>query len=280
MKDNIEKLKREKTKAADQLATTPAWKENICNAISDIVTHRNAMGITQQALADKIGVEQSVIGRFERMGRMPTLEFLYRIAEGLDMQIRPLRIKYNNIQKNQEDDMQLPEPQRARWEKDLAELVSDLSVYRVKKKITQAELAKRIGSTQSSIARFEYLDRIPSIQYIYRVAEGLDLTLLPIEIYYSDEEILNKIKWDVSWQYLQNDEIIINQPISASESLSILNHYIKIMEPQATDEDLNAPKPSKSKHNKKKEKTEQEIEDDANIPATISLLDHRKHGIA
>lgn len=194
MKDNTERQNIEKAKNTDQPTIVPVWKENIKQAVSRIVAHRKTMGITQQALADKIGVKQSVIGRFERMGRMPTLEFLYKVAEGLNMQINPLRISDNIIPKTEEDDLQLPEPHRARWKKDLAELVSDLNVYRVKKKITQAELAKRIGSTQSTIARFEYLDIIPSIEYLYRVAEGLDLKLVPIEIYFFDDDKMTIIK--------------------------------------------------------------------------------------
>lgn len=172
-----------KTKDLDQSTSLPAWKENIHQAISNIVAHRKAMGITQKVLADKIRVEQSVIGRFERMGRTPTLEFLYKVAEGLNMHIEPLRIKDNIIQKTDEDDLQLQEPHRPRWRKDLSELVSDLTVYRIKKRITQAELARQIGSTQSYIARFESLLKIPSIEYLYRVAEGLEITLSPLRIY-------------------------------------------------------------------------------------------------
>lgn len=172
-----------KTKDFDQATSLPVWKENIHQAISNIVAHRKAMGITQQILADQIGVEQSVIGRFERMGRTPTLEFLYKVAGGLNMQIEPLKIKDNIIQKSEDDDLQLSEPHRPRWRKDMSELVSDLTVYRIKKKLTQAELARRIGSTQSYITRFESLLKIPSIEYLYRVAEGLEITLLPICIY-------------------------------------------------------------------------------------------------
>ncbi len=280
MKNDAEKQKRGKAKELEQATSLPAWKRNINKAVSNIVAHRNAMGITQQALADKIGVEQSVIGRFERMGRIPTLESLYKIAEGLNMQISPLRISDNIIQKTEDDDLQLPEPQRPRWKKDLAELVSDLTVYRVKKKITQAELAKRIGSTQASIARFEYLDRIPSIEYLYRVAEGLDLKLVPIEIYYLDEEKINKIKLDVSWQFLQDDEIIVDEPVDAFEVLAIMQHLYKIHELSAEAEDNSTQKPTELNHGKKIDKTDETIDENTENLTQINLLVHRRHGIA
>lgn len=43
------------------------------------------MGLTQQKLADKIGVKQQIISRFEREKHVPNLSNFIKILEGLDL---------------------------------------------------------------------------------------------------------------------------------------------------------------------------------------------------
>lgn len=45
---------------------------------------------------------------------------------------------------------------------------------RVDKGITQAELAKRVGTQQSSISRLESMNSLPSLSFLQRIAEVLD----------------------------------------------------------------------------------------------------------
>jgi DNA-binding XRE family transcriptional regulator len=54
-----------------------------------------------------------------------------------------------------------------------------LKIAREKAKITQAEIAKRCGTTQSSIARMESLETIPGLELLakYAAALGLSLTI-------------------------------------------------------------------------------------------------------
>lgn len=43
---------------------------------------------------------------------------------------------------------------------------------------TQAELAKRIGTTQSSVARAERLDRVPSVRFLTKIAKATNTRLV------------------------------------------------------------------------------------------------------
>ncbi|MCD8347176.1 MAG: helix-turn-helix transcriptional regulator [Lachnospiraceae bacterium] len=63
--------------------------------ISQIIKVRDEQGITQQELAERTGIRQSNISRFEGGNYNPSLEFLTRIAKGLGMELhielRPVR---------------------------------------------------------------------------------------------------------------------------------------------------------------------------------------------
>ncbi len=158
----------------------PLWRQNIMKVVSDLFIHRMEIEMSQAELAEKIGTTQSVITRFERMGRTPSLEFIYRVAKGLGVNIKPLSIKKNNsldslvVPRNHDDDQQ--------WKIDVISIVEELKEHRIKENITQAELAERMDTTQSVIARFERMGRIPTVEFIYRVAEGLNVELEPISV--------------------------------------------------------------------------------------------------
>ncbi len=53
-----------------------------------VITLREAHGLTQQQLADRCGVDQGDISRIERGATSPTTRTLQRIAEALDADIR------------------------------------------------------------------------------------------------------------------------------------------------------------------------------------------------
>lgn len=55
---------------------------------------------------------------------------------------------------------------------------------RVKKKISQAELAKRMGTGQAVVSRLENANASPSLALIKRLAEALDLK---VEIHFSNK---------------------------------------------------------------------------------------------
>lgn len=56
-------------------------------------------------------------------------------------------------------------------------LISKIIEKRITEGLTQAELAKRIGTKQSAISRFERGDSNPSLQFMRKLAEGLGVKL-------------------------------------------------------------------------------------------------------
>lgn len=56
-------------------------------------------------------------------------------------------------------------------------LISLMIEKRMKKKITQTELAKRMGTKQSAIARFESGNYNPSLKFAYRLADALGVRM-------------------------------------------------------------------------------------------------------
>ena len=58
------------------------------------------------------------------------------------------------------------------------QILSDMVRLRNKKKITQKELAKKIGTTQSALSRFEMGDINPSLDFLKKVASALGTKLV------------------------------------------------------------------------------------------------------
>lgn len=60
--------------------------------IGDMITHiRLKFGLTQEALARKIGTKQSSIARVENGNVLPSLKFLQKIAKALKTELKPPR---------------------------------------------------------------------------------------------------------------------------------------------------------------------------------------------
>ncbi len=55
--------------------------------IASLIEKRLAHGLTQAALAKKIGTQQSAIARLESGTYNPTVSFLHRVADGLDARV-------------------------------------------------------------------------------------------------------------------------------------------------------------------------------------------------
>lgn len=70
-----------------EITGIPKWKQSVYELVAQLVKIRLNQRLTQQELADKINVKQSVVARFEGLGRIPTIEFLYKVAEGLGVEM-------------------------------------------------------------------------------------------------------------------------------------------------------------------------------------------------
>jgi len=56
--------------------------------IQEVINERLYQKLSQKQLAGKIGTKQSVVSRFENLGRSPSLKWLVRLAEGLGVRFR------------------------------------------------------------------------------------------------------------------------------------------------------------------------------------------------
>jgi DNA-binding XRE family transcriptional regulator len=56
--------------------------------IQKLIAKRQKHGLSQSALAKKIGTKQSAISRFESGDYNPSLQFLFKIADALDAEIK------------------------------------------------------------------------------------------------------------------------------------------------------------------------------------------------
>ncbi|MCL2177347.1 MAG: helix-turn-helix domain-containing protein [Firmicutes bacterium] len=74
LKDPIVRLEYEKIQLEKMLA-------------KKLAETRIQQNITQQELADKVGVKQSHLSRFENGKHAPSLEFIQRVASGLGKQL-------------------------------------------------------------------------------------------------------------------------------------------------------------------------------------------------
>ena len=58
------------------------------------------------------------------------------------------------------------------------QIIGDMMRLRNKKRITQKELAKKMGTTQSALSRFEMGEVNPSLDFLKKVAEALGTKLV------------------------------------------------------------------------------------------------------
>ncbi len=156
------------------------WEQSIANVVSDLFVRRLELRMNVDELAKKVGTSASAITRFERMGRMPSLESIYHIANGLGVSIKDLSINDIDCSENTFDMRHRDHKQQ--WKKDMISIAHELKQYRIKANISQAELASKIGTSISAIARFEKVNRVPSFQFVYRVAEGLGVEMEPLMV--------------------------------------------------------------------------------------------------
>lgn len=164
-------------------SSIPKWKRDLIDIVADLSVKRIKLRMTQDELAKKMGVKQPVVARFEYMGRTPGLESVYKYAEGLGVDLKPLKIVSPiPTTPSEEDELDLPKPDIAQWQQNVYELIADLKVCRLHQRVSQAELAKRMHTSQSVITRFERMGRIPTIEFIYKVAEALGVELEALSI--------------------------------------------------------------------------------------------------
>lgn len=70
----------------DESLTSKEYKRSLtANLVLEATRRRLQLGLSQSDLADRMETTQSVISRFENLGRQPSIGFLERLARALDM---------------------------------------------------------------------------------------------------------------------------------------------------------------------------------------------------
>ena len=85
---NVQEIINEKIKTDDKFAAAYSEVENEYKLIREVVKARKEQGLTQQELAEMIGVKQQVISRFEREKHIPTLDNFLKILDGVGLVLK------------------------------------------------------------------------------------------------------------------------------------------------------------------------------------------------
>ena len=85
---NVQEVVDKKIKTDDKFATAYSEVENEYKLIREIVKARKEQGLTQQELAEKVGVKQQVISRIEREKHIPTLDNFLKILDGVGLELK------------------------------------------------------------------------------------------------------------------------------------------------------------------------------------------------
>ncbi len=83
----LEKFFEQQATADPEIARQYALAGAELRVALETARQRKVRGLTQRQLADRMGVPQSVVGRFETAGRSPSFSTLCRLADGLGVRI-------------------------------------------------------------------------------------------------------------------------------------------------------------------------------------------------
>lgn len=86
-KINVKRIVDEKIKNDNEFERQYKKVEKEYKLIEQVIIARKNKGMTQKDLADKIGVKQQVISRFENEKHAPTLDNFINILDGLDLEL-------------------------------------------------------------------------------------------------------------------------------------------------------------------------------------------------
>ncbi len=85
---NVQEIIKEKINRDEKFATAYSEVEKEYKLIREVVKARKEQGLTQQELADRVGVQQQVISRFEREKHIPTLDNFLKILDGVGLELK------------------------------------------------------------------------------------------------------------------------------------------------------------------------------------------------
>jgi predicted transcriptional regulator len=62
--------------------------DRLTDLVSSVINQRVRLKLTQQELADRAGLKQSAVARFEKLGAVPRIDTLCRLAKVLGLQVK------------------------------------------------------------------------------------------------------------------------------------------------------------------------------------------------
>lgn len=126
---------------------------------------RTAKNLTQQELSIKSNVPLSSIKQYETGKRNPKIEQLQKIAEALDVPLTD--ILFEKLEPLFIDESEDKDP--------YIDLGTRIKQARNEKKITQSDLAKKIGVSRIAIGNYERGERQPTIEILEAIASALNI---------------------------------------------------------------------------------------------------------
>ena len=129
---------------------------------------RKKRGLTQEQIADEIGVNRGSYTNWENGKREPSFENLSMLACIFDVSIDFLLSEYLEVSKER----------YLKFKKEKKKVFSErLKELRLKKGLTQTELGEKVGVKQSTFTNWENGKREPSYENLVKLADLLEVSL-------------------------------------------------------------------------------------------------------
>lgn len=140
---------------------------------------RESKGMSRKQLADKVGITESAIFRYETNQREPRLSILCKISEALEVPINKLIYEDDEI-------IEMPTGKK-------------IKSIRNKSNLTQQELADLAGISLRALSNYEGGTRVPPLEIMIRLAKALNVDIKDLDaksplVDYYDDILGKKIK--------------------------------------------------------------------------------------
>ena len=140
---------------------------------------RESKGMSRKELADKVGITESAIFRYETNQREPRFSILCKISEALEVPINKLIYEDDEI-------IEMPTGKK-------------IKSIRNKSNLTQQELADLAGISLRALSNYEGGTRVPPLEIMIRLAKALNVDIKDLDaksplVDYYDDILGKKIK--------------------------------------------------------------------------------------
>lgn len=140
-----------------------------------VKAHRNALGISQETLADRSSVHWTFVGQVERGQRNLNLHNLLKIAHGL--QVDPSELIHgltptSGLEPRARHRVSMSGP--AEHAEGVRAFARNVRTYRARRGLSQSQVSKRSGIHVTEVSRIERGLRDPRMSTLVRLARALE----------------------------------------------------------------------------------------------------------